>query len=68
MFFENEFIKLDSRTLSILKSEITRITNVFISNYDILNTFSPSQEELNFLGFEEVINTRKNSCFKYEYI
>lgn len=67
-FFENEFNKLDSRTLSILKSEITRITNVFISNYDILNTFSPPEEELNFLGFQEVINTRKNSCFKYEYI
>ena len=68
LFFENEFIKLDSRTLSILKSEITRITNVFISNYDILNTFSPPEEELNFLGFQEVINARKNSCFKYEYI
>ena len=68
LFFENEFTKLDSRTLSILKSEITRITNVFISNYDILNTFSPPEEELNFLGFQEVINTRKNSCFKYEYI
>ena len=59
VFFENEFTKLDSRTLSILKSEITRITNTFISNYDILNTFSPSQEELNFLGFEEVIKQSK---------
>lgn len=67
LFFENEFTKLDSRTLSILKSEITRITNTFISNYYILNTFSPPEEELNFLGFEEVINMRKNSCFKYEY-
>ena len=68
LFFENEFNKLDSRTLSILKSEITRITNVFISNYDIVNTFSPPEEELNFLGFQEAINTRKNCCFKYEYI
>lgn len=59
VFFENEFTKLDSRTLSILKSEITRITNTFISNYDILNTFSPSQEELNFLGFEEVVKQGK---------
>lgn len=58
-FFENEFIKLDSRTLSILKSEITRITNTFIDNYDILNTFSPPQEELNFLGFENIINEGK---------
>ena len=59
VFFENEFTKLDARTLSILKSEITRITNTFISNYDILNTFSPSKEELNFLGFKEVIKQGK---------
>ena len=67
VFFENEFNKLDPRTLSILKSEITRITNTFISNYDVLNTFSPAKEELNFLGFEDVIKLRKNSCFKHEY-
>ena len=59
VFFENEFKKLDQRTLSIVKSEITRITNIFISNYDISNTFSPSQEELNFLGFQEVIQNGK---------
>lgn len=59
VFFENEFRKLDPRTLSILKSEITRITNVFISNHDISNTFSPPQDELNFLGFEEMIHTGK---------
>ena len=58
VFFEHEFIKLDSRVLSILKSEITRITSTFISNYDILNTFSPEKTKLNFLGFCEVINKR----------
>lgn len=47
-FFENEFKHLDSRTLSIIKSEITRITNTFVSDYDILNTFCPSKEEINF--------------------
>ena len=67
LFFEKEFSRLDPRTLSILKSEITRITNTFISNYDILNTFSPPKEELNFLGFDELINTRKNCCSTYEY-
>jgi len=59
IFFEDEFLKLDPRTLSILKSEITRITSTFISNYDILNTFSPPIEDLNFLGFSEVINSGK---------
>ena len=32
-FFEKEFFKLDSRTLSILKSETTRITSCFLSYY-----------------------------------
>lgn len=59
LFFENEFLKLDSRVLSILKSEITRITSTFISNYDILKTFSPNKEDLNFLGFDQVINEGK---------
>lgn len=59
VFFENEFLKLDPRILSILKSEITRITSTFISNYDILNTFSPDEDELNFLGFYEVISQGK---------
>ena len=58
-FFEKEFKALDDRTLSILRSEITRITNVFISDYDILNTFCPSKDEINFQGFEEIINKGK---------
>lgn len=58
-FFEKEFNTLDSRTLSILKSEITRITNNFLSDYDVINTFSPVKEELNFKGFEEIIKEGK---------
>ena len=58
-FFEKEYFGLDSRTLSILKSEITRITNLFISDYSVKNIFSPNQEELNFLGFSDVINSGK---------
>lgn len=58
-FFEKEFLSLDIRTLSILKSEITRITNCFISDYDVLKTFNPSKEELNFLGFEDVLKSGK---------
>ena len=58
-FFEKEFNTLDSRTLNILKSEITRITGNFISDYDILNTFSPPKEDLNFFGFEEMIDKGK---------
>lgn len=58
-FFEREFENLDSRTLGILKSEITRITNTFISDYNIVKTFSPNREELTFLGFEDVIKNGK---------
>ena len=58
-FFQKEFFCLDQRTMSILKSEISRITNVFISDYDILSTFSPRQEELTFNGFNDVINNGK---------
>ena len=59
-FFETEFYKLDSRVLSIIKSEITRITNLFINDLDILNTFcSKNKEDLNFKGFKEVINNKK---------
>lgn len=58
-FFQNEFRTLDSRVLSILKSEITRITNTFISDYDIINIFSPPEKDLNFLGFSELISEGK---------
>ena len=48
-FFNQEFFSLDPRTLNILKSEITRITNCFISDYSIQNTFCCEEKELNFL-------------------
>ncbi len=58
-FFNSEFDNLDQRTLAILKSEITRITNTFISDYDVIKTFSPPKENLNFKGFSEVVNKGK---------
>jgi len=58
-FFENEFLKLDQRTLGILKSEITRITNCFISDYQVLHTFNPTPEEENFYGLSEIIKNGK---------
>ena len=50
-FFEKEYWTLDSRTLSILKSEITRITGTFTSDYNILHTFCPDKSEINFRRF-----------------
>ena len=58
-FFEKEFFALDSRTLSILKSEISRITNVFISDFNVSNSFCPEKNEINFYGFKEVLDKGK---------
>ena len=58
-FFQNEFTKLDDRTMAILKAEITRITSTFVSDYDVLNTFCPKQEALTFTGFSDLIKTGK---------
>ncbi|MBR3697042.1 MAG: TraM recognition domain-containing protein [Clostridia bacterium] len=58
-FFEKEFFCLDDRTLSILKSEISRITNIFVSDYTVSSTFCPKEEEINFKGFSEVLEKGK---------
>ena len=58
-FFEKEFFELDSRTISILKSEISRITNIFVSDYFVSKTFCPEKDEINFTGFEDVIDYGK---------
>lgn len=58
-FFEKEFISLDTRTASILKSEITRITGCFVSDYNIQKIFCPEKSELNFHGFSDVVNKGK---------
>ena len=58
-FFQNEYERLDERTKAILKSEITRITNTFISDYDVMQTFCSTKEKLNFNGFSDAINNGK---------
>lgn len=67
-FFQKELFSLDSRTLSIIQSEITRITNCFVSDYDVLHTFCPKREEINFHGFYHLIEARRNCGFEYEYV
>ncbi|MCI8481780.1 MAG: TraM recognition domain-containing protein [Clostridia bacterium] len=58
-FFQKEFFSLDSRTLCIIQSEITRITNCFVSDYEVLHTFCPQKEEINFYGFNDLIQNGK---------
>lgn len=58
-FLDKEYYSMDERTFSILKSEITRITNIFVSDYNILHTFSSPKKELSFKNFNEVFNKGK---------
>ncbi len=53
-YFKNEFINLDSKILSIILSEISRITSIFVSDIDIQNTFCPKKENITFTGFENM--------------
>lgn len=58
-FFQDEFFSLDERTQSILKSEISRITNIFVSDEDAKNTFCPNRDDISFPGFEYVLKNHK---------
>jgi hypothetical protein len=58
-YLEKNYFNLDSRTLNILKSDISRITNPFVSNYIVNKTFCPSINDENFFGFDEVIKDGK---------
>ena len=58
-YLKNNYYSLDSRTFNILKSDITRITNPFISDYEVRQTFCPAKEDENFYGFDEVIKDGK---------
>ncbi|MBO5142894.1 MAG: type IV secretion system DNA-binding domain-containing protein [Clostridia bacterium] len=50
-FFQSEYETLDSKVLSIIQSEITRITQIFVSDLDVSNTFCPPKSKITFKGF-----------------
>ena len=45
--------------MSILKSEISRITNIFVSDYSVSNVFCPEKKDLNFKGFSSMLQKGK---------
>ncbi|MBQ8300096.1 MAG: TraM recognition domain-containing protein [Clostridia bacterium] len=55
-FFQSEFQTLDSKVLSIIQSEISRITQIFINDLDVKRTFCPNKENVTFSGFENLRN------------
>lgn len=52
---KNEYLKLDERVIGIIKSEITRLTNIFVTNYGIYNKFCTENSTLNFFDSKIVI-------------
>lgn len=55
-FFKNEYKNLDSKVLSIIQSEITRITQIFVNDLDVAKTFCPPKNENTFKGFHNLRN------------
>ncbi|MDD2376013.1 MAG: type IV secretion system DNA-binding domain-containing protein [Clostridia bacterium] len=45
---QNEYLNLDERTSSIIRSEITRITDLFVSDYNINKKFCSRSDKLDF--------------------
>ena len=58
-FFEDDFFALDDRSIAIIKSEISRITNTFVSDDDISKIFCPSLDSLSFPGFDYCLKHNK---------
>jgi len=45
---KNEYLNLDERTSSIIRSEITRITDLFVSDYNINKKFCSKSDKIEF--------------------
>ncbi len=52
---KNEYLKLDERTISIIKAEITRITSIFVSDYKIYDKFCSKSDLLDFYNNKIVV-------------
>lgn len=63
LFFQNEFNTWDERTLSIIKSEINRITSIFVSDYAVNKMFCPKQSNTKTINIKEIISTNKILLF-----
>jgi hypothetical protein len=53
-FFQNEYKMLDQKILSIIQSEVSRITHVFVNDYEVSKTFCPQKENISFSGFSDI--------------
>lgn len=55
-FFMSEFKNLDSKVLSIIQSEISRITQLFVNDLEVKRTFCPDKKDITFKGFHNLEN------------
>ncbi len=58
-FFTYEFEQSDERVRNIIESEVTRMTATFTTDPDIRRSFCAPQEELNFPGFDDLVDHGK---------
>lgn len=63
-YFKNEYDKQDEKIQGFIISSLTTMTQPFISTKKMRDSFSPSEEEINFFGFEETIKKGKIVVFK----
>ncbi len=54
LFFRNEYFKLDIRTTSIIKSEITRLTIPFVTEYDVCKKYGTESKDNTNLTFSNI--------------
>lgn len=55
-YFINEYRTLDTKIITVIKSEVTRMTYTFVSDPQIVNTFCTPKEKLNFFGFDDLVD------------
>ncbi len=58
-YFEGEYANLAENTLTTIQSVVTQMTQLFYTDPEIRDTFAAPIEELNFLGFKDVIDKGK---------
>jgi hypothetical protein len=58
-YFNLEYEGYDQKIRSIIESEVTRMTSAFITDPSIMATFCPPLEELNFFGFDDLVDKGK---------
>jgi hypothetical protein len=63
-FFNDTYNALDDKAQGYIQSEIARMTQPFITNKKIKESFCPPKDKINFFGFKDVIDKGKIVLWK----